>query len=141
MRLFIAACILASFIINSESSMKKVCRDLQIKKEPNYYPLRHCQRSNKTVIAQFNDFDDVEECADFARKSRGLAFNYSPKSRRFRNLYESDTNKNPQFQEEFNSCEVLECPEQINFTTVVNDTRFDYYSLYAYPVRKFNIKI
>lgn len=143
MRLFIAACLLALFFINSESSLKKVCRDLQFKTEQNYYhPLRHCQRSNKTVIAQYNDFDTVEECANFARKSRGLAFNYSPKSRRSNNFYENETtNNNPLFQEDFNSCEVLECPEKINLSSIVNDTRFDYYSLYAYPIRKFGIKI
>lgn len=33
--------------------------------------------------------------------------------------------------EEFFNCELLACPEFQNFSHIVNDTRFDYYSLYA----------
>ena len=35
------------------------------------------------------------------------------------------------------NCEALACPETANFSTMVNDTRFDYYSLYTNPPRKF----
>lgn len=38
---------------------------------------------------------------------------------------------------ELYNCEALACPETANFSTIVNDTRFDYYSLYANPPRKF----
>lgn len=37
--------------------------------------------------------------------------------------------------EEFYNCEILACPEFSNFATIVNDTRYDYYSLYTNPIR------
>lgn len=139
--ILVVTCFLS--IIFSEASIKTICRDLTNKPKPIYYPLRHCQRSNKTVIA-FNDFERFEECVDFARKSKGLAFNYSPKNRRTKNFYditfanESRIHPKEKFKNDFHNCEVLGCPEKRNFSTVVNDTRFDYYSLYAYPIRKIN---
>jgi hypothetical protein len=39
--------------------------------------------------------------------------------------------------EEYYNCQVLGCPEYRNFSTIVNDTRFDYYSLYARPPREY----
>lgn len=143
MNLLIAAGTLAFFFINSESTVKRDCRDHRNKTKPIYHPLRHCQKSNKTIVAS-NDFESVEECADFAYKSNGLAFNYSPKIRRDKNLFE-ESSKNETNQEsstiapEFHNCEVLDCPEMNNFSSVINDTRFDYYSLYAYPIRKINL--
>lgn len=40
--------------------------------------------------------------------------------------------------EEFFNCEALACPEFRNFTHIVNDTRYDYYSLYAMPLPPIN---
>lgn len=45
------------------------------------------------------------------------------------------TRKVKQDAEEFYNCQALSCPETMNLTTIVNDTRFDYYTLYAYPPR------
>lgn len=38
--------------------------------------------------------------------------------------------------EEFFNCEVLACPEWSDLGDLVNDTRFDYYTMYASPARK-----
>lgn len=39
---------------------------------------------------------------------------------------------------EFFNCEVLACPEWSNLGDLINDTRFDYYTMYASPARKCN---
>lgn len=102
-----------------------------------FYPLRHCQRSNKTVIAYSNE-DSLEDCAEFSRYHRGLAFNFSPIERRKKNLYNI---KQAGDLGEFYSCEVLECPEYSNFSSMVNDTRYDYYSLFTHQPREFKLRI
>lgn len=101
-----------------------------------FHPLRHCQRSNKTVIALYY-VESQEDCAEHAKIIRGLAFNFSPSDRKI-NFVERETGNETLGgeDEEFYNCEVLECPEYRNFSTMVNDTRFDYYSLYAHPPRE-----
>lgn len=103
-----------------------------------YSPLRHCQRSNNTVIG-WQNVNSVGKCAEFAKVKRGMAFNYSPKGRRAKNRFENKTlawSDVPEEKEDFYNCEVINCPESTNFTSLINDTRFDYYSLYAFPPRK-----
>lgn len=112
--------------VNSEFC--KVFKDVS----HEFYPLRHCQRSNKSTIAVTN-VNSLEECADFARNQRGLAFNYSPVERRKENLYQNKTTVDLV---ELYSCEALKCPEHSNFSSMVNDTRYDYYSLYTHPPRE-----
>lgn len=51
------------------------------------------------------------------------------------NNYTIYTSSKAQVSDLFN-CEALACPETTNFSTIVNDTRYDYYSLYTNPVRK-----
>lgn len=134
------SCAIIILSIRVQSGMKKSCENIRSKIKLDFHPLRHCQRSNKTVIA-FDDSETVEECAEFARKSKGLAFNYSPSDRREKNLFEitsgdEESNRTRGNEEEFHNCQVLSCPEHKNFSTVINDTRFDYYTLYAYPARE-----
>uniref|UniRef100_A0A182M8J7 C-type lectin domain-containing protein n=1 Tax=Anopheles culicifacies TaxID=139723 RepID=A0A182M8J7_9DIPT len=114
-----------------------------------FYPLRHCQRSNRTVIGLKN-VKTVRECADFARDKQGMAFNYAPVDRNSSNWFElmkeRERNKStaPPWKpqppriainsfgfDDFYNCHVLDCPEYRNLSTIVNDTRFDYYTLYA----------
>lgn len=52
-----------------------------------YHPLRHCQRSNKTVIGSFN-VKTVDKCADLAAKRKAMAFNFAPLDRGNENLFE-----------------------------------------------------
>ncbi|XP_055637252.1 uncharacterized protein LOC129775973 isoform X2 [Toxorhynchites rutilus septentrionalis] len=107
-----------------------------------FYALRHCQRSNQTVIGLAN-FRSARDCAKYARQKHGLAFNFAPKSRNHTNWYDvgktsrtkaevlprdPNTSADPK---EFYNCEILECPEFQNMSSIVNDTRFDYYSLYT----------
>jgi hypothetical protein len=123
---------IAVLVISILCAASKNCRDLENEQEKHkFYPLRHCQRSNKTVIA-LTDVESAKECAQFARSVRGLAFNYSPRGRREKNLFVVDKNGT----DDLSNCEVMACPEYRNYSNIVNDTRFDYYSLYAYPARE-----
>lgn len=54
-----------------------------------FYPIKHCQRSNKTVVGVYN-FGTVSECATAARSHQALAFNFASTSRRSENLFEVD---------------------------------------------------
>ncbi|CAO1325257.1 unnamed protein product [Diamesa serratosioi] len=123
----------------------KSCMELESEIKHKFYALRHCQRSNKTMIGLAN-FDTLEECADFTRSKKGLAFNFSPKNRNKSNLYQLVKDKENKLNgsnmgssaiseefDEFFSCQSLDCPEYGNFSTVINDTRFDYYSMYSNP--------
>lgn len=143
MRVLVFYCIIIALILKFLNSvLAKSCKELEKNVKHEFYPLRHCQRSNKTIIA-YSDAENVEQCADFARLSRALAFNFSPKNRRNKNNFDVSTQSNNTKQQIdeakepiMYSCEVLACPEYRNFSTVINDTRFDYWSLYARPVRK-----
>jgi hypothetical protein len=104
-----------------------------------FHPLRHCQRSNKSIIA-YTNVDTIQQCKVFTRNNFGLAFNFSPKNRSKSNEFEkksqNDTKKIEDTELLFN-CQALACPEHKNLSTLVNDTRFDYYTMYAYPLREF----
>ncbi|EDS28634.1 conserved hypothetical protein [Culex quinquefasciatus] len=127
-----------------------ICSRHRTRIQHRFHALRHCQRSNKTIIGLIN-VSTVKECAQYARKRHGMAFNFGPKGRNLTNLFDlvdaqrsrNNTSKKPPKgtdtitadPEEFYNCQVLDCPEYRNLSTVVNDTRFDYYSLYTRPAR------
>lgn len=120
------------------SSQWQSCDRLAARNELVYAPLRHCQRSNRTAIG-WENVRTVDKCAELAHQLKGMAFNFSPRGRRKKNAYENGTRswKEDEVPEEiFYSCLVLDCPEYRNFSTMVNDTRYDYYSLYAFPPRE-----
>lgn len=129
------------------------CTIYESKPKPEFYPLRHCQRANGSIIG-FRNVKTLDDCRVFAKEKGGLAFNYAPECRVKKNRYEylnqtNDTTsmvltkevvkhkKIHTISEEYYNCQVLGCPEFGNFSTMVNDTRFDYYSLYTKPPRKF----
>lgn len=115
------------------------CSPLKARNKHIYAPLRHCQRSNMTVIG-WDDFASVQKCMEYAKSMKGMAINFSPPGRRKRNRFENKTrswrDESADAEEVFFSCQVLNCPEYRNFTTMINDTRYDYYSLYAFPPRE-----
>lgn len=132
--MLIKVIVCATLFLCSSLTEGKFCREFkEVKHE--FYPLRHCQRSNKTVIALSN-FESPNGCSEFARAHRALAFNYSPGDRRKINLYQKG-NISAGDSDVFYNCEALDCPEYRNFSSMVNDTRFDFYSLYTTPPREF----
>lgn len=124
------------FLINFSLIICKLCKEFQ-EVQHELYPLRHCQRSNKTIIAVYKA-KSLRSCSEFAREKRGLAFNFSPGDHRMINLYQKGNESTGVF-DKFYNCEVLECPEYRNFSSMANDTRFDYYSLYTHPPRESKI--
>lgn len=138
MWLYTIVCI--SIILEASLISSKLCANRRLEVSLKFYPLRHCQRSNKSVIT-YSNTESLEECSSFAIKSRGLAFNFSPRDRYKKNLFDiiKLNETEAKVEEEFYNCEVLDCPEYKNLSSVVNDTRFDYYSLYTRPPREFKI--
>ena len=61
------------------------------------------------------------QCALFALRKRGLAFNFSPLG-----LMHSR-----------HTCVVCDCPEFETLASLKKDVRYDYYSLYGNPLRKY----
>lgn len=68
------------------------CDDLSKNITYKLYPLRHCQRSNKTIIDRAN-FKSVIKCIELTRIQKGMAFNFSPPSRSTRNQFIADAEK------------------------------------------------
>lgn len=54
-----------------------------------FYPIKHCQRSNKTIVGVYN-VELVSECAIAARTHQALAFNFAPTSRGSQNMFQID---------------------------------------------------
>ncbi|XP_062548210.1 uncharacterized protein LOC134213292 [Armigeres subalbatus] len=142
----ITVCII---VVLSTVSSEQTCTRLRQNIKHRFHALRHCQRSNRTIVGLIN-VNSVADCADYARKKHGMAFNYGPKERNETNFFEvlkaqeaakSNQSTTPSKgtdtitadPEEFFNCQVLECPEYRNLSTIVNDTRFDYYSLFTRP--------
>lgn len=123
-----------------------------------FHPVRHCQRSNQTRIAAKN-VANLEKCIQFTEHHQGMAFNFGHGKRprkkagqndllnlfdvqRDKELEQKEKEKNdtkmvkddPDLKEPiepYSNCEVLSCPEVGNMSSMINDTRYDYYTLYG----------
>lgn len=123
------------------------CSDWLRSKPTKYYPLRHCQRSNEYQIGAKN-VPNLEKCVQYAENNFALAFNYGhgrkPKNESIDhnliNLFGTLSANRTTIEESeptiYLNCEILACPEVGNLSTMVNDTRYDYYTLYANPIRE-----
>lgn len=134
-------------------SSQLFCSDLLKRNRTKFHPVRHCQRSNKTRIAAKN-VANLNKCIQFAEHNQALAFNFGHgkrprkkgdqdgdllnlfdvkrakeenKTKLQKDLHDLEENADPYF-----NCEVLSCPEVGNMSSLINDTRFDYYTLYGY---------
>ncbi|GBP91160.1 hypothetical protein EVAR_65606_1 [Eumeta japonica] len=67
-------------------------------------------------------------CRRFALNKKGLALNFSPPEE-----HHSGDVEIPEY-----NCQVLKCAESEIGLSLVNDTRYDYYSLFARPMPKAN---
>ncbi|XP_020717738.1 uncharacterized protein LOC101456600 [Ceratitis capitata] len=119
--------------------------------------VRNCQRSAMPAIAYKNTLT-LKDCMHEAKLARGLALNFGAYTRHMqmkKDIVETNTkleqitkkvtrpntnnsNENRQSvwqkpQLHFN-CLILACPENITMRSVVNDSRYDYYSLYGEPI-------
>lgn len=142
--------ILTVFCCWSIVSSQLFCSDLLKRNRTKFHPVRHCQRSNITRIAAKN-VADLNKCIQFAENQQAMAFNYGHGKRPmkksgsdFLNLFDvmkakkenktSKTDKDEdlgQVIEPYFNCEVLSCPEVGNMSSLINDSRYDYYTLYG----------
>lgn len=110
--------------------------------------VRQCQRAATAEALALESTPTLEACMKLARELRGLALNYAPggperRTNRFeqqpRDAYDKEARKRLTVSEqpaEYFNCHVLQCPQNISFAGMLNDSRFDYYSLYGRPTGK-----
>lgn len=90
-----------------------------------YHLIEKCYRSKLGIAAKAN-FASLISCLKFGIEKKGLALNFSPPEAW------KGSKKDLQY-----TCEVIKCAEADGGLSLVNDTRYDYYSLYGKPLRKF----
>lgn len=113
-----------------------------------FHLVRQCQRASAHDALALENVSFLEDCANLARELRGLAINFAPggpkrssnifEARPFTNVTEKQKHIRSRltvFEQpgEFFNCHVLQCPQNSSFSGMVNDSRFDYYSLYGRP--------
>lgn len=62
------------------------CAEYKISFGHTYYPVRHCQKSNHTIIGLIN-VNNMDKCAEFAFKRKAMAFNFAPRDRGGKNFF------------------------------------------------------
>lgn len=85
-----------------------------------YYRVKGCRRSTQRIIGAAN-FANLSECENYARKRKALAFNFSPVTSKF-------TGREIGYA---SNCQLLGCPEIGNASSLIKDTNYDYYSIFA----------
>lgn len=98
---------------------------LNERNDPEYFLLSPCHKSTLKSIIEVN-VNSLEKCKRIAIRKRGMGINYSPKNLR------PDKIKHHSFK----TCIIVSCPETENSTSLVYDSRYHYYSMYAFPIRK-----
>ncbi|XP_019890868.1 uncharacterized protein LOC101895417 isoform X2 [Musca domestica] len=106
-----------------------ICRDSKADLRYHFYLLAESHRSLGEKL-HIENVDSLETCKQLTRLYKGLAFNYGPKDR-LRNKAGNTSRDHywEQAQLYFN-CHVLKCPERESSKTLINDSSFNYYSLY-----------
>ncbi|EDW49222.1 uncharacterized protein LOC6618842 [Drosophila sechellia] len=120
-----------------------------VKSNPlQFHLVRHCQRAAADEALALENTSSLQECADLAHALRGLALNYAPggPKRRLNSFDQKSFGKQGDKEQrirsrlsvfeqpgQFFNCHVLKCPQNNTFSSMVNDSRFDYYSLYGRP--------
>lgn len=66
--------LLLSILFRTTSS-QLFCSNFEKRENHTFYPLKHCQRSNKSQIGAKN-VNSLEKCAQYAQNNHALAFNY-----------------------------------------------------------------
>ncbi|XP_028027824.1 uncharacterized protein LOC114241233 isoform X2 [Bombyx mandarina] len=84
-----------------------------------YHLTEKCHRSKLGIVAYAN-YTSLTSCQRLGLEKKGLAINFSPPEARKVGME--------------HSCEVMNCAETDGGLSLKNDTRYDYYTLYARPV-------
>lgn len=89
--------------------------------------MEKCHRSTLGIIAKAN-YTSLSSCQRFGIEKKALALNFSPP--------EAIKDMEKDVVVEY-TCEVLKCAEADGGASLVNDTRYDYYSIYAKHLREY----
>ncbi|XP_013200377.1 uncharacterized protein LOC106142962 [Amyelois transitella] len=93
---------------------------------PKYHLMEKCYKSKLGITAKAK-YTSLISCLRLAIEKKALSLNFSP----------PEAVKMMKEPLEY-TCEVLKCAEADGGLSLINDTRFDYYSLYAKPLPNLN---
>lgn len=99
--------------------------------DPKFHMVGSCLQSKGTIIG-YGFQNDLQSCIDYSIQRMGLAFNYNRLIKNKSKLL-SDDNVN----KDEVTCEVLDCPEYENFTSLEPSSKYNYFSFYTNPLRKY----
>ncbi|XP_047987880.1 uncharacterized protein LOC125227583 isoform X1 [Leguminivora glycinivorella] len=124
--------ILSCIIITTSANTK--CSSETTPIVPKYYKMEKCQRSKLGIAAKAN-YTSLTSCQRLGIEKKALALNFvPPEVLRKTGKKKKDNETGPL---EY-TCEVLKCAEVDGGLSLVNDSRYDYYSIYAKPVLHIN---
>jgi hypothetical protein len=107
-------------------SLNSICSNGLPPRVPKYHLMEKCHRSKLGIAAKAN-YTSLTSCQKFGIEKRALALNFSPPEAGLEGGEPLEY-----------TCEVLKCAEAETGLSLVNDTRYDYYSIYARPLRKYS---
>ncbi|XP_017765194.1 PREDICTED: uncharacterized protein LOC108554428 isoform X2 [Eufriesea mexicana] len=117
--IYITACLTSHLIVCDN------CCQINSRQLPYYKLTKSNARSNQLILSR-TTVQNVNECRKFASMKKALAFNYGLENyRRDWNIGIQNISKVTR-----KTCQALECPEIYNFTTIVDDKNYKYYSMY-----------
>ncbi|XP_044728800.1 uncharacterized protein LOC123292275 [Chrysoperla carnea] len=96
--------------------------------DPKFHMVGSCLQSKGTIIG-YGFQNDLQSCIDYSVQRMGLAFNYRRLTNNKSKLLSDDNVNNNEV-----TCEVLDCPEYENFTSLEPSPNYNYYSFYANPL-------
>ncbi|KAF3426297.1 hypothetical protein E2986_13347 [Frieseomelitta varia] len=115
---YLIACLILNLIMCDN------CYQINSRQLPHYKLVKSNARSNQLILSR-KMVQNVNECRNFASAKKALAFNYGT---------ENDDHElnigNQNKRRTRRMCQALECPEIYNFTTLVKDKNYKYYSTY-----------
>ncbi|XP_076675715.1 uncharacterized protein LOC143372917 [Andrena cerasifolii] len=102
------------------------CCQINSRQLPQYKLVRSNARSTQLILSR-RTVRNLNECKAFALAKKALAFNYGLET----DPFEWDLNvRSRNAETSRNMCQALQCPEIHNFTTLVRDRNYKYYSIY-----------
>ncbi|KAM7344680.1 uncharacterized protein ACRADG_011305 [Cochliomyia hominivorax] len=134
LKMFLKFIIKFLIILNCLISLKSANNCSRIVKR-KFYLWKTFQRS-LTQRSFVDNVNTLKDCEKLALKYKGLALNYAP-SYRLQRKYEDRKENRDHFWNQpqlYFNCHILQCPENKTFRTLINDTSFDYYTIYDKPL-------
>ncbi|XP_028174752.1 uncharacterized protein LOC114363271 [Ostrinia furnacalis] len=113
-------------IAASQNTANMRCSSDSPPRAPKYHLMEKCHRSKLGIAAKAN-YSTLTSCQRLGIEKKALALNFSPPDAWRAGDEPLDY-----------TCEVLKCAEADGGLSLVNDTRYDYYSIYARPIPNVN---